>query len=186
MTSSQQSLLFLTKEQPNRIALREFCHGRCITRMVVLRPSVHTDRKYACYAVKSPGRRFVNYDRTTIARKLRLRRPDSIILFGGGRESTHRHLFYCLVDTSSKLNLDKRLYFTHGIYPNNILTAVMNDAVRAQITVSESHHHLLDRMLAATPKGCSIVRDAIASVIRQGELPDLRTISLYDSSEDNE
>lgn len=164
--------------------MREYCHGRNISRAVVLKPSTVTRGKYVCYLVKSRNRRFAGYSADTVAYKLDFNRPDLLSMFKGGRDATLKHVFYCLVDPAG---LEKQLYFTFGYCPQSIMAEVTIDAIDAQMTVSESHPALLSRMQASVPQGCeAMVSETMEEVIRQGPLPDIAGLTLESSSDEDE
>ena len=170
MTSSAvKSLLFFTPERPSRRALRECCHGGNIKELVVLFPSETSHNQYVCYATRHCGF-FVNYDAAKIARKFKFRNASLISTSSEGRYTINRLLFFCFMDMST--NLTGRLYYTHGIYPK----AVMTQALRSQIIISESHPKILYLMRSAL-RG-PMVDDAIVTVIKQGQIPDLSQLTL--------
>lgn len=175
-----RGLLFFTQERPSRRALREYCHGRNVKEMVVLRPSEASNGQYVCFASRNRGF-FVNYDPPTVSRKMKFNHPNKILTCSGGRYATNKLLFYCFADTSRLANLTAQLYFTHGIFPAHIPETVMCNALDSQLTVSESHPTMIDRMRNALRS--PMVDNAIAAVIRQGALPDMSKLSMSDSSD---
>lgn len=179
MKSAVRSLLFSTTEVIEKRALREYYLNNRLSEIVVLKPSENTRNCYVCLVTKRKGF-FVNYNREKIAKKFHLKKPALIVPFEGGRASTHKHVFYCLMDTSSYFNLSKQLYSVQGIIA--VFTTLMNRALNAKLNVSEGNPALLDRMHHAYK--CTLVHEAIASAIREGHLPDINFLSLDDKLSD--
>ena len=180
---SVKTLVFFTPERPRRRALREYCHGRNIKELIVLRPSDASHGQYVCYASRFKGF-FVNYTPETVARKMKFARSELIKTSLGGRRTTNKLLFYCFVDTKYKAEFTSQIYFTHGVFPKAVAEFVMLDAMGSQLTVSESHPITIDRIRRALPG--EMVNAAVSEVIRQGTLPEIGSLTLVDSSDESE
>ena len=184
---SQQSLLFLSIERPNKTTLSDICYNRNIKRLIVLRPSETSHWQYVCYLVKKDRKdRFINYDATKISNDFGFMKPNFLGVFTGGRDSTHRSLFFSFIDP---YNLENQLYYTYGYHHPSILPEITKDLKKARLAVLACHPKLTTQIRDATPISYhNMVEDVLSAVIRRGgSLPSPHPVlTLTDVNEEEE